>query len=306
MYLICCVAVVCLSSAGISGAKAKKKGPIVVSSKIDTEGALLSQIIILVLRNHGFTVVDKSELGPTNLVRKAIISGQIDIYPEYTGNGAFFFKGTSSDVWKNAQKAYAKVKQLDKEKNNIVWLQPSRANNTWAMAVRQDFSTQYNVITMEDFASYVNQGGKVKLAASEEFVNRADVLPAFQKAYGFKLKSSQIIVLSGGNTAQAEKAAAEGLNGVNVAMAYGTDGALAALGLVSLEDNKNIQPVYEPAPIIRGTVLAKYPEIGKLLAPVFRCLNLESLQALNARIAVQGVEASVVAREYVQAMGFLS
>ncbi|GAH75428.1 unnamed protein product, partial [marine sediment metagenome] len=98
---------------GCAGQGEVGKGPIVVGSKIDTEGALLSQIIILMLRDNGFDVVDKSQFGPTSVVRKALESGELDVYPEYTGNGAFFFDETESDVWNDAKKGYERVKKLD-------------------------------------------------------------------------------------------------------------------------------------------------------------------------------------------------
>jgi len=78
-----------LTVSGCAGQGSGGKGPIVVGSKIDTEGSLLSQIIILMLRDNGFEVVDKSQFGPTSVVRKALESGELDIYPEYTGNEPF-------------------------------------------------------------------------------------------------------------------------------------------------------------------------------------------------------------------------
>ncbi|MDO8491665.1 MAG: glycine betaine ABC transporter substrate-binding protein, partial [Dehalococcoidia bacterium] len=80
------------------------KGSVVVASKIDTEGALLSQFIILMLRANGIDAVDKSQFGTTQLVRKALLSGEIDVYPEYTGNGEYFFEGTDPTIWKDAAK----------------------------------------------------------------------------------------------------------------------------------------------------------------------------------------------------------
>ncbi|MBN2219278.1 MAG: ABC transporter substrate-binding protein, partial [Kosmotogaceae bacterium] len=76
------------------------KGPVTVASKIDTEGALLGQMIVIVLEKNGFEVNDKTEFGTTSVIRKAIIAGEIDIYPEYTGNGGFFFDNTDPMVWK--------------------------------------------------------------------------------------------------------------------------------------------------------------------------------------------------------------
>ena len=284
---------------------AAAKGPVVVASKIDTEGALLGNMIVLLLEENGFETVDRTEFGPTPMVRKAISSGQIDLYPEYTGNGGFFFGISDQPIWKDARKGYLKVKELDKKNNDIVWLTPAPANNTWAICVRGDLARKEKIFTLEDFASFVNRGGRVKLAGSEEFVTSAAALPAFQKAYGFSLRKDQLLTLSGGNTAQTEKAAAQGINGVNFAMAYGTDGQLAALGLVVLEDTKSVQPVYEPTPIIRAEVLTKYPEIEKILDPVFKTLNLFILQTLNASIAVEGLDAREVAGKYLKSKGFI-
>lgn len=278
---------------------------VVVASKIDTEGALLGNMIILMLENAGIATENKTEFGPTPMVRKAISAGQIDIYPEYTGNGAFFFGLADDPLWKDSARGYAKVKQLDMEANGVVWLTPAPANNTWAIAGRKDITDKYKVKTLEDFARYVNEGGKVKLAGSEEFVNSAAALPAFQAAYNFSLRKDQLLTLSGGNTAQTEKAAATGVNGVNFTMAYGTDGQLAALGLVVLKDTKGVQPVYQPAPIVRKEILDKNPEIATILKPVFESLDLEILQTLNARIQVEGIDAKEVARGYLKEKGFL-
>lgn len=297
------LAVIITLALTISPALAADK--VVVASKIDTEGALLGNMIILILEKAGIDTDNKTEFGPTPMVRKAIAAGQIDIYPEYTGNGAFFFSLADDPLWKDSKKGFMKVKELDMKANNIVWLAPAPANNTWAIAGRQDVVKQNKVYTLEDFARYVNDGGKVKLAGSEEFVNSAAALPAFQAAYGFTLRKDQLLTLSGGNTAQTEKAAAQGVNGVNFAMAYGTDGQLAALGLVILEDTKAVQPVYEPAPIVRKEVLDKYPEIETVLKPVFKSLDLVTLQTLNARIQVEGIDAREVARAYLKEKGFL-
>jgi osmoprotectant transport system substrate-binding protein len=281
------------------------KPGIVVGSKIDTEGALLSQMIIAMLEDNGIEAIDKSEFGPTSVVRKAIISGEIDIYPEYTGNGAFFFDEADSGVWKDARQGFEKVKMLDLAANNIVWLKSAPANNTWAIAIPKTLSEKEGLSSLDDFAAYVNSGGYVKLIGSEEFITSPMAMPSFQKAYGFSLTRDQLITLSGGNTAQTEKAAAEGTDGVNAAMAYGTDGSLAALGLVVLSDPRNVQPVYEPAPIVRGEVLDQYPELATILNPVFQSLDLETLQSLNAKIAFEGQAAADVARDYLTAKGFL-
>jgi osmoprotectant transport system substrate-binding protein len=171
--------------------------------------------------------------------------------------------------------------------------------------VRQDVAEPNGLETLEDLAAYINSGGEFKIAGSDEFFSSEAAMPSFEEGYGFQLSDTQIVTLSGGNTALTESAAADGIDGVNAAMAYGTDGQLAAFNLVVMTDTKGIQPVYEPAPIIREEVLLAYPEIEGILAPVFASLDLVTLQTLNGRIAVEGEDARSVAQDYLTSKGFL-
>jgi osmoprotectant transport system substrate-binding protein len=278
---------------------------VVVASKIDTEGALLGNMIVVALEANGIATENRTEFGPTPIVRKAIAAGEIDIYPEYTGNAAFFFGLADDPLWRDHAKGYQKAKALDFEKNQVVWLAPAPADNTWAIAARRDVADANELRSLEDFARFVNGGGTVKVACSEEFVNSAAALPSFQKAYGFTLTKDQLLTLAGGNTAQTEKAAALGTNGVNFAMAYGTDGQLAALGLLVLEDTLGVQPVYAPTPIIRKAALDRHPQIAAILKPVFESLDRISLQTMNAAIAVEGRNARSVATKYLRENGMI-
>ena len=280
-------------------AAASAAEPVKVGSKIDTEGSLLGNIILQVLDKHGVKTVNKVQLGTTQVVRAAITAGELDIYPEYTGNGAFFFNDEHDAAWKNAQAGYEKVKMLD-QKNKLTWLTPAPANNTWTIAVRGDLAQKNKLNSLDDLSAYLKKGGDFKLAASAEFIERPDALPAFQKAYGFTLKQDQLLSLAGGDTAVTIKAAAQQTSGVNAAMAYGTDGPVAALGLQTLSDPKGVQPIYAPAPVIRDAVLKAYPQIADWLKPVFASLDEKTLQQLNAKIAVEGQDAKTVAADYLQ------
>ena len=280
-------------------------GPVVVASKIDTEGALLGNMVADVIAARGITVDRRIQLGPTNIVRAALLSGQIDLYPEYTGNGAIFFHRENDQAWKDAAQGYVEVQKLDVAENRLVWLQPAPANNTWVIAIRGDLPGFSARKCLDDLAAYLAEGGRFKLAASAEFVESPAALPAFEQTYGFHLKAEQLLTLSGGNTAATLRAAAEGISGVNAGMAYGTDGELAALGLTALCDDKGAQIVYAPAPVIRQAVLGEHPEVAAALAPVFASLSLETLQALNARISVAGEDAGVVAADYLKQKRFL-
>jgi osmoprotectant transport system substrate-binding protein len=280
--------------------------PIVVSAKLDIEGALLGQMILSVLSHAGIAVEDRLLLGPTAIVRQALVSGAIDLYPEYTGNAAFFFNDDADPIWRQAEAGYERAAALDLSRNHLIWLKPAPADNNWVIAMPRAFAGSLNIATLADFARWIGSGGSIKLAASAEFVESPAGLPAFEEAYGFKLAANQLLVLSGGETSATCKAAADGISGVNAAMAYGTDGALLALDLIALDDIKHVQPVYAPAPVVRESVLAQYPHIKSLLAPLFASLDLSTLRRLNAKIAVDGEDAGQVATTYLTSQDLLN
>jgi osmoprotectant transport system substrate-binding protein len=284
---------------------AQTRDKVVVASKIDTEGSLLGHMILLTLEKAGVPVESRLGLGPTKIVRTALVSGEIDLYPEYTGNGAFFFGRENDPAWKQAQAAYDLVRTLDLEANKLVWLDRAPANNTWLIAVRGDLARRERLATMDDFAQLAKRGGAIKLAGSAEFVESPAALPSFEKTYGFALPRDQIVILPGGDTAVTMRAAAQQISGVNAAMVYGTDGAIAALDLVVMEDTKGAQIVYEPAPVVRAAVLEKYPAIRPTLTRVFATLSMNQLQSLNAQVAVEGQQPRDVAMKYLQQKGLL-
>jgi osmoprotectant transport system substrate-binding protein len=256
--------------------------------------------MLALLEAAGIPARNRLQLGPTRIVRAAILSGAIDLYPEYTGNAAFFFAMDGDPVWKDARAGYERARTLDLQRNNLVWLRPAPADNSWVIAMRADFADAHRLSTLDDFARWTRGGAAVKLAASAEFVESRSGLPAFQETYGFSLDARQLLVLSGGNTSATIKAAADGISGVNAAMAYGTDGALTALGLRALADTKHAQPVYAPAPVMRAETMEAYPQIAGVLAPAFALLHLDILRGLNEKIAIQGREARLVARTFLQ------
>ena len=298
MVLISLIALGCFRVAALAAS------PVVVASKIDTEGALLGNIVADLIEVRGIAVERRIQLGPTNILRAAILAGQIDLYPEYTGNGALFFHQESDPVWKDARQGYERARKLDGA-NGLVWLDPAPADNTWVIAIRGDLPGFPARKCLDDLPGYLARGGPFKLAASAEFVESPAALPAFEKTYGFRLTAGQLLTLSGGNTAATLRAAAEGISGVNAAMAYGTDGALVALGMTPLCDEKGAQVVYAPAAVVRRIAVEEHPEIAAALGPAFASLTREVLQGLNARIAVDGEEAAAVARDCLRSRSLL-
>ena len=277
---------------------------VVVSSKLSSESAMLGEMIRLLLVAQGIPVVDRTRIGATPVVRQALLAGEIDLYVEYTGNAGLFFNDASDPAWKDLDRGYELGSRLDYAANRIVWLTPARASNAWALAVRSDVAQAYQLRTMSDFGRWVAGGGHVVLICSAEFAN-AGTLRSLERTYSFLLRSSQLIVLAGGETAATITAAAAGTNGANTAMVYGTDGGIAAAHLQILEDDRHDQPVYAPVPVIRESVLRQYPQIAALVKPLMESFDREELQRLNARVQINGESDEAVAVEYLRTKGWL-
>ncbi len=292
----------------------KNDEPITVGSKQFTEQIVLGKIIVEALRANGYEVTDRTNLGGTAVLRDALEAGEIDVYPNYTGTAisnwyrdipwaqASIAEGTSG----NAYASYTTVSSLDAALFDLVWLRPAPANNTYAFAVKRSFSEEHGLKTVADLAAYVNDGNEVKLATGDEFAQRPDGVPAFEKTYGFNFKEGQMLVIAGATPAQTEQALAQGSNNVNVAMAYGTDGALKAYDFVVLTDPDGAQPVFAPTPVFRGEVIRKYPEIVGVLNPIFAMFDNATLQDLNAQVEVDGLNAEQVAKDFLTNNGFMN
>src|ERR1700731_5030348 len=102
---------------------------VVVSSKLSSESAMIGEMIRLLLNANGIQTVDRTKIGATPVVRKALISGEVDLYVEYTGNAGFFFNVASDPAWKDLHKGYELGARLDYAANRIVWLTPANARN---------------------------------------------------------------------------------------------------------------------------------------------------------------------------------
>jgi osmoprotectant transport system substrate-binding protein len=283
------------------------KAPVTIATMIDSEGSVLGQMIMQVLNANGIETIDRINFGTPDILRVALENGEVDLVVDYTGSGQYYHPEDATDttIWNDPIKGYEFTAKLDLEKKNIVWLTPSPANNTESIAVKREFSEEFEIVDLEQLAAYINAGNPFKLIASASFIENQLGLLGFEEAYEFKLTNDQIISLSSGNTAEMLKALSESTNDVNASLVYGTDGALDKLNLVVLEDPKHIPPVYLPAPVIRKEVLDIYPEIEILLKPIFESLSLEVLQVLNAKVAYDGEDAASVAKAYLEENNFI-
>ncbi|AEB12252.1 ABC transporter substrate-binding protein [Marinithermus hydrothermalis] len=290
------------------GAALAQKGTVTIGSKNFTEQFILGEMMAQALEAQGFKVNRKFGLGGSTVAREALEAGELDMYPEYTGTAITVFFSKNAELQAlahDAEKGYELLKQVDAEENNLHWLCPAPANNTWALAVRRDFAEANNVFTHEDLARYLAEGGQVTLAANPEFVNRSDALEAFERTYGYKIPRENVRVLGQGSYVTAQ-AVANRAGGVNLGVVYGTDGTIGAFDLVVLKDTKGAQVVFRPTPVVRGELLEQHPEIEALLCRIFKTLDDATLARLNGRVDVDGERPEDVARDYLKELGILN
>ncbi|NDJ78567.1 MAG: ABC transporter substrate-binding protein [Chloroflexi bacterium] len=290
---------------------AEAQGPIVVvGSKNFNEAIMLSYIVYYVLEDAGFRVLDQTNTGTTAEARAALLNGDIDVYVEYTGTGVLLLSEQYPDIVQ-AQTAFDPVAGIstlstfDLVFNDLIWLYPAPANNTYVLTVTKDFSDQNEIATMSQLADYVRDGGNVMVAGSTEFLTRPDALPAFLNTYRFDVTPNQRYEIPDAGPAETLEALRNGTNGTNVAMAFGTAGELVGSEFVVLADEQDAQPVYQPAPVFRGDLIRENPDIATLLQPVFASLDARTLQRLNAGVAQFGDTPQQAAMLYLQENGFI-
>ncbi len=144
-----------------------------MGSFLDAEGTILGAMVIQMLEANGIATEDKTKLGTPDVVREALLQGEIDATIDYTGNGQWYHEGQAEDPkWKNAEEGYEAAKTLDKEANDIDWLTPAPANNSEYIATSKALAEAEGIETMEDFAEYVNGGGEVTLIGSQEWARQ--------------------------------------------------------------------------------------------------------------------------------------
>ncbi len=269
---------------------------VVVSGKNFTEQQLLSSMTGQLLAANGFEVDSRDGMGSA-AVRQAMENGQIDVYWEYTGTSLITYNKVEEKL--NADETYAKVKELDAEKG-IVWLEPSAANNTYALAMRKPQAEELGIKTLSEFAARVNGENDLTLASNAEFYARPDGLKPLQAAYEFELTRDQVKRMDGGLVYEALK------NGdVDVGLVFATDGRIPAFDFVVLEDDKGYFPAYALAPVVRDEVLEANPKIGELLNELAAKLDDATMAALNARVDVEKETIEAVAEAFLKENGMM-
>jgi len=264
-----------------------------VGSKSFTEQYILAEIYAGALQNAGVPVEKKINLGGTLIAQAALVKGEIDMYPEYTGTAlSSVVKGQlSSDadsVYQQVKTAYAQQFQLD-------WLQPAHINNGYVLLVKADIAKKYNLKTLSDLAKAAPE---LTLGAGPEFADRQDGLKGLDSVYSIKFKAFRQFAKVGLRYDALEA------DQIDVANGFATDWQINDHHYVALEDDKHLFPPYFVAPVVRQDALKKWPQIEGILNRVSNALDNPTMQKLNAAVERDKEEPKDVAQEFLKEKGF--
>jgi osmoprotectant transport system substrate-binding protein len=267
--------------------------PIKIGSKDFTEQFILGEIYAQLLEANGFKVERKLNLGATQVAQAALLKGDIDLYPEYTGTGLTVVLGRDplSDRKATYDAVVAGYKPL-----NLTWLDTAPMNNTQAVAMKKDRAAALGIKTLSDLSK---QAPNLTAAFIPEFMERPDGLPGLKKVYGgFEFKDIKLVAIG-----VKYKALVDG--DVDVTLAFGTDGQIAGYDLMTPVDDKNLWPPYQVAPVVRNDTLTANPTLAPLLNSVAPKLNDATMQRLNWEVDGKKREPADVAKEFLTQEGLI-
>jgi osmoprotectant transport system substrate-binding protein len=269
---------------------------LVVGGKNFTEQQLMSEMTRLLLTANGFKVDKRAGLGSVAL-RQAQEAGQIDVYWEYTGTSLITYNKVTDKL--DPAATYTRVKELDAAKG-LVWLNPSKANNTYAIAMRKADAEAKGLRTLSDLSAKVKGGQTLKFACNSEFYGRPDGLTPMQKAYGFEFGRENVIRMDTGLIYAALKD-----SHVDVGVVTSTDGRIPAFDFVVLADDKGFFPSYALTPVVRKETLDKNPKLAEILNSLSAKLDDATMAKLNATVDVEKKTIEEVASTFLKSQGLI-
>lgn len=264
---------------------------IVVGGKNFTEQQILASMTTQYLESLGYDAEKKSGMGSA-VLRQAQENGQIDLYWEYTGTSLINYNDVTDKL--SPDETYERVKELDAEKG-LVWLKPSNANNTYALAMRSEDSQERGIETISDLTDAVNDGKDLTLASNAEFYAREDGLRPLQQAYDFRFSRENIKRMDSGLVYNALR---DGQ--VEVGLVFATDGRIKAFNFVVLDDDKQYFPAYALTPVVREETLKENPKLGEQMNALSSLLDDETMATLNARVDVERETIEKVAESFLE------
>lgn len=266
-----------------------------IGHKNFTEQRVLAQLFGTLIEENTDLVVNITEFGGTNIVFEALKSGEISIYPAYTGTAYGAILGESE--LKDPDKIYNYVKEVYKKDFDVEWGLPVGFNNTYTFAVRNEIAEEYNLKTFSDLSEVANE---LTMIATPEFIERADGLPGVIETYGgFDFADLK------GMDPGLRYVAIEGKKG-DVMDAFSTDGKLIEFDLTILEDDKGFFPPYYAAPIFNGEFMRNNSEVYELLLKFDDTITEETMQQMNYKVDTLGENEKDVAVEFLKENGLIN
>jgi osmoprotectant transport system substrate-binding protein len=264
-----------------------------IGSKNFTEQVLLGELYAQALEAGGVPVERKLNMGGTLIAHQALVSGQIDMYPEYTGTAlATVLK---AETLTDSDAVYQKVKAHYDRELKLRWLTPTRINNTYVLVLLPETAQKHGLKTLSDLAKVSKQ---LTLGAGPEFRSRKDGIPGLKAKYGMEWKEDRQLAIGVRYQALAGKQ-------VDVIDGYATDGQISVQKLVKLQDDKRLWPPYFVAPVARPEALKDHPKAEAILDRISALLDDASMSEMNWRVDGKKEEPKDVARDFLKKKGVL-
>ena len=274
---------------------------VAVGSKDFDEQLILGEMMVLAFEEAGATVENQVNLGGTAVARAGLESGEIDIYMEYNGTGWTNHLGQEQPSF-DPEVLTTGVREMDLEKNGIVWLSRSPFNNTYGFTSSPEV-TEANggAFSLQTMMEYVRDNADATVCMESEFPSRPDGLVLTEEATGITLPVDQQLILDTG-IIYTETAA----NNCDFGEVFTTDGRIPALKLTLVED-PGVNILYNVSGTIREDKYNEAPEafdgiIEAILAP----LDEIRMAGLNALVSAEGQDPAVVANDYLVEEGLIS
>ncbi|MEI2465760.1 ABC transporter permease/substrate-binding protein [Niallia taxi] len=280
----------------VSALNQPKDADITIGGKMGPEPEILMNMYKLLIEQESSLTVDiKPNLGGTTFVYNALTSGNIDIYPEFTGTVIVdLLKDQPKST--DSQEVYNQAKEGALTKLNLVLLKPMKYNNTYALAVPAALAKQYNLKTISDLKAIE---GSMKAGFTPEFPERQDGYVGIQNLYGIQFSKVNIM--------QPElRYAAVKRGDINIVDAYSTDSEIQRNNLTVLEDDKNLFPPYQGAPILKKETLEKYPKLEDILNKLADQITDDEMREMNYEVAVEKKKARDVAKTFLEEKNLLN
>ncbi|CAM3289444.1 glycine betaine ABC transporter substrate-binding protein [Filibacter tadaridae] len=276
----------------LSGCIFNEKDSLILGSRNNTESIILSHVMGQLIEDKtDIEVIYKENLGGSNVVWTAMLNGNLDVIPDYTGTIVVNYYHEDPGT---AEETLATTKRLV-DGDGIIAFNTFGFNNTYTLALDEAKAEELGVVTFSDFAKYSDD---FILGAVFEFIDRPDGLPGFQEEYDIQFK--EVKGMDHGIMYRSI-----GANEVDVINSYTTDGQLQDYDLRVLEDDKSYFPPYHALPLVRKEALEKYPEIEDVLKQLEGTINEETMQKMNAKVDNDGMMVERAAQEFLEEAGLI-